>query len=531
MERRKFSDVQLFGIAMIPLIGLFVILGFSIIVLGLDPHIPLLLSAFVAAIVAQGILGYKWKELQDGVMDSIGVAMGAILILLIIGVVIGTWIISGVVPGLIYYGLNIISPKIFLLSALLLTSVIALATGSSWTAAGTIGIALVGMAITIDYNIGWTAGAVVSGAYFGDKMSPLSDTTNLAPAVAGTEIFKHIRSMIYTTVPSFIIAAIVYTVAGFMLSGNGNVDLSQVENTKFLLSETFSIGPWIFIPPIAVIVMILLKVDALPALFISAIIGMIMAIGLNGSVAPILDEDARSEADFSDKAAWSLGVMHYGYEQDSASVLEGAGYVVSDETRTTFIDGEETEVNDFIKGDKVIGYEVVSNVDTLLSRGGLDSMLWTVSLIVCAMVFGGIMEASGLLQAIVNMILKITFNYTALVTASLLTSALVNVVAADQYLAIVLPGKMYRKSFVEDYKVKPYCFSRVLETGGTLTSPLVPWNTCGATMSRFLDVPVWGVGGYAIYAVFNYVNVFVEIIASAIGFGVIHSDDMENAEV
>ncbi len=528
MEKRKFSEVGLFGVALIPLVALFIILWFSIIVLGLDPHVPLLLSAFVAAIVAQAVLGYKWKELQDGVMESIGIAMGAILILLIIGVVIGTWIISGVVPGLIYYGLNIISPKYFLVSALVLSAIIALATGSSWTAAGTIGIALVGMAVTIDYSIGWTAGAVVSGAYFGDKMSPLSDTTNLAPAVAGTDIFKHIRSMLYTTVPSFIIAAVVYTVVGFTLAGSGEVDLSQVENTQFVLSETFSIGLWIFIPPVAVIVMILLKVDALPALFISSIIGAIMAIGFNGGMAPILDEEDRSEANFADKAGWTMGVMHYGYEQDSASILEGAGF--TGETYEIEEDGEMVEVTDYVKGDMLIDYKVVNNVNELLSRGGLDSMLWTVSLIICAMVFGGIMEAAGLLQAVVQMVLKITVNYTVLVTATLATSALVNVVAADQYLAIVLPGKMYRKSFVEDYKVKPYCFSRVLETGGTLTSPLVPWNTCGATMSGFLGVPVWGAGGYALYAVFNYTNVIVEIIASAIGFGVIHSDDKESIE-
>ncbi len=526
MEKRKFSDAQLFGIALIPLAALFVILGFSIIVFGLDPHIPLLVSAFVAAIVAQGILGYKWKKLQDGIMESIGIAMGAILILLIIGVVIGTWIISGVVPGLIYYGLNIISPKFFLVSALVLSAIISLATGSSWTAAGTVGIALVGMAITIDYSVAWTAGAVVSGAYFGDKMSPLSDTTNLAPAVAGTDIFKHIRSMLYTTAPSFIIAAIVYTVVGFMLSGEGNVDLSQVENTQLILKETFSIGVWIFIPPIAVIAMILFKVDALPALFISSIIGAIMAIGFNGGMAPILDEDARTEANFGDKAAWTMGVMHYGYEQDSGSILESAGYSAN----VDGVDEDGNEIINYVMKDTVIESNTVSNVNKLLSRGGLDGMLWTVSLIICAMVFGGIMEAAGLLQAVVSMILKVTFNYTSLVTATLATSAFVNVVAADQYLAIVLPGKMYRKSFVEDYKVKPYCFSRVLETGGTLTSPLVPWNTCGATMSGFLGVPVWGAGGYALFAVFNYTNVFVEIIASAFGFGVIHADDKDSIE-
>lgn len=555
MEKRKFSDGALFGIALIPLIALFVILYFSIIEFGLDPHIPLLISAFVAAIVAQAVLGYKWKDLQDGVMESIGLAMGAMLILLIIGVVIGAWIISGVVPGLIYYGLNIISPKFFLVSALLLTSIIALATGSSWTAAGTIGIALIGMATALDIHIGWTAGAVVSGAYFGDKMSPLSDTTNLAPAIAGTDIFKHIRSMLYTTLPSYIIAAIIYTIVGFMISTDGASSSSTVEATQEVISMSFSIGLWIFIPPIAVIVMILMKVDALPALFISAIIGVVMAIALNGGSAPISDDEATSPS-FGDKIGWSMGVMHYGNEADSAGVLEADGYEpieisvseledanlvetakfygvyedgLSPSELVAALENEEVEtVTSYEKGDMYVDHLVVNNVDKLLTRGGLDSMLWTVSLIICAMVFGGIMEAAGLLQAVVNMILKLTFNYASVVTASLLTSAFVNVVAADQYLAIVLPGKMYRKSFVEDYKVEPYCFSRVLETGGTLTSALVPWNTCGATMSGFLGVNVWGAGGYAIYAVFNYLSVIVEIIAAAIGFGVVHSDDKES---
>lgn len=508
MQKRKFSDLQLFGIAMIPLLSLFAILGYSIIELGLDPHIPLLLSAFVAGVVAMVILGYSWKELQQGISDSIGISLGAILILMIIGVVIGTWIVSGVVPGLIYYGLNVISPKFFLVSALILSAIISLATGSSWTAAGTIGIALIGIATALDYHIGWTAGAVVSGAYFGDKMSPLSDTTNLAPAVAGTDIFKHIRSMLYTTVPAFIIALVAYTIIGLVLAGNNEIDLSQVENTKLVIGETFNIGLWIFIPPVAVITMIILKVDALPALFVSALIGLVMAIGING-------------VSLGD----TLGIMHYGYESDSQAVLEDIGY---DEAEyTTNEDGEEVLASLANSEGEVIDGSVISNVDELLSRGGLDSMLWTVSLIICAMVFGGIMEAAGLLQAVVNMILKVTFNYTALVTASIMTSVFVNVVAADQYLAIVLPGKMYRKAFVEDYKVKPYSFSRVLETGGTLTSPLVPWNTCGATMSTFLGVPVWGAGGYAMYTLFNMLNVVIEVIASAIGFGVFYADDKE----
>ncbi len=528
----------MFGIALIPLVSLFVILGFSIIKWGLDPHIPLLLSAAVAAIVAIFILGYSWNELQDGISESIGVALGAVLILMIIGVVIGAWIISGTVPGLIYYGLEIISPKYFLVSALVLSAIISIATGSSWTAAGTIGIALIGIATALDFHIGWTAGAIVSGAYFGDKMSPLSDTTNLAPAVAGTEIFPHIRSMLYTTVPAFIVAAIVYTIVGFNLSSTGSVDLSQVESTKQVLELGFNIKLWVFIPPILVIVMILLKVPALPALFISALIGVAIAVPTNGYG---LDE--------------AMNVMHYGFEQDSATLLIEDGYEpvevatseldikelqdmakfnklgIDSDNKQVYIDALADEgiesVTNYEKSGEVIKSSIVSNADKLLSSGGLDSMLWTVSLIICAMVFGGIMEAAGLLQAVVDMILRFVFGYTSLVVATIATSAFVNIVAADQYLAIVLPGKMFKKAYTEDYNVEPQCFSRVLESGGTLTSPLIPWNTCGATMSSFLGVPVWGAGGYAIYSIFNFVNVIFEVIASAIGFGVKYKDDKE----
>ncbi|MFV0498633.1 MAG: Na+/H+ antiporter NhaC [Bacilli bacterium] len=512
-ERRQFEPMQLFGISLIPLAALFVILGFSIIKWDLDPHIPLLMSACVAAAVALFVLRYSWDELQEGISESIGVALPALLILMVIGIVIGAWIISGTVPGLIYYGLEIINPKYFLVSGLFLSAIISIATGSSWTSAGTIGIALIGIATALDYNIGWTAGAVVSGAYFGDKMSPLSDTTNLAPAVAGTDIFKHIRSMMYTTIPALVVAAIVYTVVGFKLAKSGAVDLSQVEATREILNMSFNIGLWVFIPPILVIILILLKMPALPALFVSALIGIAIAIPANN----IGINDAMS-------------TMHFGYKSDAGATLVEEGYKAID---TGEVDDDGNAIYDYEKENSKIDSTVVSNVNTLLTRGGLDSMLWTVSLIICAMVFGGIMEAAGLLEAVVNMILKLVFGYTSLVAATIATSAFVNVVAADQYLAIVLPGKMFKKAYTEEGVVKnvkpvePYCLSRVLETGGTLTSALVPWNTCGATMSGFLGVPVWGTGGYAIYTIFNLVNVLFEILAAAIGFGVVHKNNKE----
>ncbi len=519
METKQMSQNKLALVALIPLVSLMLILMVSIIVLGQDPHIPLLLASTVAAITAIAI-GYSWDKLQEGIIENIGVAMGAILILMVIGAVIAMWITSGVVPGLIYYGLDIISPKFFFVSAILLTSVIALATGSSWTAAGTIGIALIGISTALNIHIGWASGAIVSGAYFGDKMSPLSDTTNLAPAVAGTDVFSHIKSMLYTTVPAYIFTCVFFLFLGFVITGEGEADLSLVKDTQEILGSMFNIGIWIFIPPIIVIGLVVMKFPALPALFISALIGFAMTLMLtNDSMVDeykysyLGDDIEAAEAKIAEGTLSGEAIDHVsGFKATTIAAMDAMNYGFSPDAAAYVEEGSVSE-------------EAVSNVNDLLERGGVQSMMWTISLIICAMVFGGIMDITGMLGAVVAQIIKLVFNYTALVTASILTSVLVNLVAADQYLAIVLPGKMYKDEFTKKYNVKPECFSRVLETGGTLTSPLVPWNTCGATMSGFLGVPVWGAGGYGFFLVFNYANIVAELIASAIGFGVVKADE------
>jgi Na+:H+ antiporter, NhaC family len=361
---------------------------------------------------------------------------------------IGAWIAGGVVPTMIYYGLMILSPAVFLVAGCLLCCVVSLATGSSWTTAGTIGVALIGVGMGLGIDPAMTAGAIVSGAYFGDKMSPLSDTTNLAPAIAGSTLFEHIRHMVYTVTPSLIIALIVFAILGTGHS-DANVDLDVVSNLMAGLSAEFWISPVLLIPPLFVIAMVALKMPALPGLIAGTMLGIIF-MAVQG-VSP---------------ADWG-GVVNWGYESSS----------------------EIPEIYD------------------LLSRGGMQNMMWTISLVICAMVFGGIMDASEQLKTLAEALLKVAKGTGSVVLITVLSCIFMNIVACDQYLAIILPGRMYKEAF-EDRRLKNKNLSRILEDAGTMTSSLVPWNTCGATMSTFLGVPTFS---YLPYAVLNLVNPLVSL--------------------
>lgn len=428
-----------------------------------DAHVALVVSAAIAAIVAI-LNGWKWNYLEKGILSAINRSMQACLILMTVGMLIGSWIAGGVVPAMIYYGLMVLSPSVFLFAGCLLCCIVSLATGSSWTTAGTIGVALIGVGIGLGINPAMTAGAIVSGAYFGDKMSPLSDTTNLAPAIAGSTLFEHIRHMIWTVTPSLIIALIVYIVLGMGHSGQ-DVDMSGVQLLMDSLREEFWISPLLLIPPVCVIVMVALKTPALPGLLGGTALGVIF-MAVQG-VGP---------------AEWGL-VLNYGYESVS----------------------ENPDI-----------YE-------LLTRGGMQDMMWTISLILCAMTFGGIMESSEQLKSLADALLKIARGTGPIVTITVFTCIFTNVVACDQYLAIILPGRMYKEAF-EDLRLKPKNLSRVLEDAGTMTSSLVPWNTCGATMSKFLTVPTFS---YLPYAILNWVNPLVSIFY---GFSGISMEKMNEQE-
>lgn len=438
--------------ALIPVAALIVLIGGNIFLFGGDPQIPLVLATAVATLMGLR-LGHRWEAIQDGIVDGIMIGMKATLILLVVGMVIGTWIASGVVPILIYYGLELLSPRIFLVASCAICCVVSLATGSSWTTAGTIGVALMGVAGGLGVPPPMAAGAIVSGAYFGDKMSPLSDSTNLAPAVAGSQLFEHIRHMVYTTMPALLIALVLYALMGlFVVEGAGNSgDVELIQNT---LNQNFSLNPLLFIPPLAVIAMVLFRLPALPSLLGAALLGGVFAMIFQGT-----------------------GL------KDIMAIAQ-SGYVSQTGTKA---------------------------VDELLTGGGLDNMMWTVSLILCALSFGGAMERTGMLAALAETILSFARSTGQLILATVGTCIGMNIIAPDQYLSIIVPGRMYREAY-EMKGLHAKNLSRTLEDAGTLSSPLVPWNTCGAFMHGVLGVSALAYFPYA------FLNLLTPLVAIFLGF-------------
>lgn len=426
-------------------------------------QLALLIAAAIAGVIAFS-LGHGWEDVRKKIVSTIGSAMPSILILLLIGSLAGTWMISGVVPAMIYYGLDIISPKLFLFTAVIVSSIVSVSTGSSWSTIATIGVALLGIGQAIGINEAVVAGAIISGAYFGDKMSPLSDTTNLAPAMAGTDLFTHIRYMVYTTVPSMTITLIAFLIIGF------NYDFSaatiNVENVKTAINGTFNTNPLLFLVPAILLTIIVLKVPPLPALFAGTLLGGVFAIIFQPE---IIFQIAGITENYA-KASY-FSVMQ--------SMFGDVSLITPDE-----------------------------GVNELLSTSGMRGMLDTVWLILSAMVFGGMMESAGLLKRITQPIIKYANSTGSLVTSTVLTCIFFNVTASDQYIALVVPGRMFRKTFQEK-GLKPEVLSRTLEDSGTMTSVLIPWNTCGATQSRVLGVDTMA---YAPYAFFNIISPMMTIL-------------------
>ncbi|MEZ5104777.1 MAG: Na+/H+ antiporter NhaC [Draconibacterium sp.] len=425
-------------------------------------QMALLISAAVAGTIAVR-LGYQWTEIRGKVVKTIGSAMPSIIILLLIGSLAGTWMISGVVPVMIYYGLDIINPKIFLFTAVVVSSIVSVSTGSSWSTIATIGIALLGIGKALGINESIVAGAIISGAYFGDKMSPLSDTTNLAPAMAGTDLFTHIRYMFYTTVPSMTLTLIIFLVIGFQYN-YGEVNIN-VETVKTAIGDTFNTSPLLFLVPVILITIIILKVPPIPALFAGTMLGAIFAVIFQPEI-------------IHQVAGFSGNYVKASYISVMQSMFGDVSLATS-----------EPKVND------------------LLSTSGMRGMLDTIWLILSAMIFGGIMESAGLLKRITQPIVKYAKSTGSLVASTVGTCVFFNTTASDQYLAIVVPGRMYRKTY-EEKGLAPELLSRTLEDSGTMTSVLIPWNTCGATQSRVLGVDTMA---YAPYAFFNIISPLMTI--------------------
>ena len=463
-----------FLMAFMPIIILIAFLAINVYVFGDNAtggpnQVALLFGAVVATAIGFGY-GYTWKEIQNGIIKSIKSSLGAILILLIIGALSGTWMISGVVPTMIYYGLQILSPSYFLVASCIICAIVALATGSSWSTVATVGVALLGIGSVMGISEGMIAGAIISGAYFGDKMSPLSDTTNLAPAMAGTDLFTHIRYMMFTTIPTLIITLIIFTFIGFSLETKA--DAAGIENMLSIIDSSFYISPILFIVPLVVIGLIIMKVDALPALFIGTIAGGIAAVIAQPEIVNQLS----------------------GIEDN---------YLRS--SYTTFFSSIAGESN-LQTGDQ--------GMNELLSTGGMSGMLNTIWLVLCSMSFGGAMEVTGMLKKITSSFIKSVESAATLVAKTASTCIFFNATASDQYLAIVVPGRMFADSYKE-CDLKPENLSRTLEDSGTVTSVLFPWNTCGAYHAGVLGVAT---GTYWMYCFFNLISPFMTILLAVLNF-------------
>lgn len=463
--------------SIIPVISLVVLLALSVYLFGSDAasgptQIVLIMGAAIAAIIAIRN-GYKWAELQSAMINGIGTAMGAILILLAVGSLIGTWLMSGTVPTLIYYGLELLNPRYFFVATCLICLIVSLATGSSWTTAGTLGVALIGVAMGLSLSPAIAAGAVISGSYFGDKMSPLSDTTNLAPAVAGTDLFTHIRHMTLTTGPSFLVALVLYLVIG--LGVDVGSDAVQLQGLMTTLDDSFNVTPLALIPLVVVFVFAMRKVPPLPTILFGALLGGVMAVILQ----PQVVLEFAQGGDLPTSLAMTKGVW----------LALADGYVAS---------------------------TGLPAVDELLTRGGMSSMLTTIWLVLAALAFGAVMEHARMLERLIQGALRAAKSTGSLITTVVFSCIGINIIAADQYIAIVLPGKMFQAEF-KRRNLDPKNLSRVLEDAGTLTSPLIPWNTCGAYMAATLGVATFA---YLPYAFLNLINPLVSILYGVTGFSI-----------
>ena len=463
--------------ALIPVIALIGMLAYNVFIFGEDAlggsnQFILLMGGAVAALVG-AFNKVSFDKMIDKVAHNIQSTTGAILILLMVGALAGTWLISGIIPTMIYYGLQVLNPTIFLAACVIICSVISVATGSSWTTSATVGIALIGIADALDISTGMTAGAILSGAYFGDKMSPLSDTTNLAPAMAGTDLFTHIRYMTITTVPTILVTLIVFIIIGLNLDASGTANTEGILNS---IEKTFYVTPWLFVVPTLVIILIVKKTPPLIALLLGTLLAAVAALIFQPELVALLG----------------------GSEQlNFNTAYQG---IMNSITIETAIETDNKVLND------------------LFSSGGMQGMLGTIWLIICAMVFGGIMEAIGALARISQALLNLFHTTFGLFASTVASCLALNLTASDQYLAIVVPGKMFSQAY-RDKGLAPENLSRSLEDSATVTSVLVPWNTCGAYHSGVLGVPV---ASYFMYAIFNYLSPFTTLLFAAFHIKIKH---------
>ena len=459
------------GVALLPIIFLVLLLSINVFIYGDDSlngtnQFILILSGLFGASIGF-IYKVSYKKILTSISNSVKSVTGALLILLFVGALAGTWMISGIIPAMVYYGLKILDPNIFLPACIIICSIISVATGSSWTTSATVGIALVGIGKALGIPAGMVGGAVIAGAYFGDKLSPLSDTTNLAAAVTRVDLFKHIKYLTYTTIPSISITLIVFIILGFLQVSDGTTDNTYLLNA---ISEKFNISLALFFVPLLVLIMIVKKTPPLIALVIGTLVGALFSL--------IFQPQIISELS---------GVTN-------SSLVDS--YIVIMNTITGEIN---IETNNEILND-------------LFSTGGMLGMMNTIFLVIGTMVFGGVMDAIGALKTISKALLKWADNTFKLFASTVASCLALNVSASDQYLSIVVSGKMFEKAF-EDKGLAPENLSRTLEDSATVTSALIPWNSCGAYHSSVLGVSV---GEYFIYAIFNWISPFMTLLYAAL---------------
>ncbi|MBO3065340.1 Na+/H+ antiporter NhaC [Staphylococcus shinii] len=453
--------------AIVTLVTMITAMLFTVAVLEKEPHIPLLIGTAVAILITM-LHGYEFSEVEEMMYKGIRHALPAIVIIILVGLVIGSWIGSGVVATMIYYGLQLIDPRYFLAVVIILCGIVALAIGSSWSTMATVGVASMGIGISMGISPGMVAGAVICGSYFGDKMSPLSDTTNLASGLTGVNLFEHIKHMFYTTIPALVISLIAFFFIGQRFGGR-NFDANNIKDILATMQDNFLITPWLLLIPIIVIALVVVKVPAIPAICVGIILGFFAQI--------FLQDGTITEA---------LTALQTGYTIDSGNKL----------------------------------------VDELFNRGGLESMFYTISLTLVAMTFGGVLEYSGMLTALIAVILKVAKSTGSLIASVIVSCIGTNLTCSEQYISIIVPSRMYINTF-KDKKLHPKNLSRALEDGGTLTSVFVPWNTCGVFIASTLGVSVIE---YAPFAILNYTVPIISIIFGYIGFKIIGLDESDSEQ-
>ena len=457
-----------------------------------DVHAPIVMLAVIIALVGYFHLHYSYKELESAAIDSIMASIPSCLILTLVGMLVGLWIKAGIIPGLIYYGLGIISPNIFPLATLIVCAIISLSTGSSWSTEATVGVAMMGIGNGLGINPAFTAGVVVSGAYFGDKMSPLSDTTNLSPAVSGASLFDHIRAMCWTTGPSLVIFSVILLLWGFSYSGN-SIDTTRINAIRTIIAAEFPVTLLCIIPPLLVIVASIIKIPAMPGICIGIFASMIMCAAGGVSMGEMW-----SLSQWGYKAQLSAQIAGLESMPEIAKILQAQGLQMQPE----------------------LAKDVAAMISRLVGRGGMQNMMWSVSLALIAMAMGGFLEVTGILHTLLAAMTKGVKRVGGLVSATVIASFAANLLTGSQYLSIIIPGRMFKSKY-EDSGLAPRMLSRSLEDSGTLTSVLIPWNVCGGYAAAVLGVPTLA---YAPYAVLNWLTPLVAIFITYLGIGIFWRD-------